>query len=281
MEPEGCVLDPSCPSDEGVVPPVTSTTIPTTTTSGSTEKGPEKEAQSYWWLWLIIGVLGFAAGMFFLFLFYKRRSTPRLIAITISPSAIDVEGFTNISTESWDQEDEEIVETPWYSRFIREDEADHFDVLLGKDTHKELHLGIVFGKETNQAQTHSTIIYGPDESLPVHEIPVANAEELSDSQGLITLVTWHVPLSIFKSTSYVVEAKIGNSWVAVAEASDLENIEETARKENIDTSMIRLVAKQRFMKPQISSLAPIGVALFREETLAEVDDSEITNSKEE
>ncbi len=281
MEPEGCVLDPSCPGDEGVVPPVTSTTIPTTTTSAPTEKGPEKEAQSYWWLWLIIGILGFAAGMFFLFLFYKRRSTPRLIAITISPSAIDVEGFTNISTESWDQEDEEVVETSWYSRFIREDEADHFDVLLGKDTHKELHLGIVFGKETNQAQTHSTIIYGPDESLPVHEIPVANAEELSDSQGLITLVTWHVPLSIFKSTSYVVEAKIGNSWVAVAEASDLENIEETARKENIDTSMIRLVAKQRFMKPQISSLAPIGVALFSEETLAEVDDSEITNSEEE
>ena len=45
--------------------------------------------------------------------------------------------------------------------------------------------------------------------------------------------------------------------------------------------MIRLVAKQRFMKPQISSLAPIGVALFSEEILDEVDDSEITNSKEE
>ncbi|MEE2646972.1 MAG: hypothetical protein VX843_07055, partial [Actinomycetota bacterium] len=70
-------------------------------------------------------------------------------------------------------------------------------------------------------------------------------------------------------------------WVAVADSSVLENIEESARKEIFDTSIIRLVANQLFMKPLISSLAPIGVALFSEETLAEVDDSEITNAKEE
>ena len=282
MEPEGCILDPSCPSDEGVVPPVTSTTIPTTTTSAPIEEGPEKEAQSYWWLWLIIALVGLALGTYFLFLFYRRKSTPRLISITISPSAIDISSYVNAEVVSWDQDDQ-IVETPWYSRFVKEEkepQEDHFDVLLGKETQKELHLGIVFGKETNKPQSHTTFSYGPDDSIPVHEMPVENPDELSELQGLITLVTWHVPFNLFKSTSYVVEGKIDDSWVEISSASDLENTEEIRSNTEIDTSMIRLVAKQRFLKPQISSLAPTGVALFTGEEINQENPSEENNESE-